>query len=71
MTSNGEGIWKKILIALVPMAVAAGVAMVSLRSDVKHLEAEVSSKAARETVDLQYQAIIQRLDRIERKIDGP
>ena len=65
--SNG---WRKIVLAfLIPTAIAL-ISYGTLRSDVKHLESEMQGKATRETIQAQYQDILQRLDRIERRLDA-
>lgn len=61
--------WKKPLLVLLPFAIAGLVGWGVLKSDVAHLHDDVEAKATRETVQAQYDAIVQRLDRIERKID--
>jgi len=59
---NGKGIWGRVAIALIPTALAGLVAIAALRSDVRHIEQDLESKANRETVETQNRAILQGLE---------
>lgn len=51
-------------VTLLPLVIAAIIGWGTLRSDVNHLEAAVETKANRETVDAEYQAILRELQEI-------
>ena len=58
---------------LIAIAIPTGgglIAWGALKQEQKDLRADVDTKAPREVVDAQYDAILQRLERIERKIDS-
>lgn len=59
---NGKGFWGRLLIVLLPMALAGLVAMASLRSDVQHVQQDLQTKANRETVEAQNRAVLQGLE---------
>ena len=59
---NGWGKW------FISMAVAGLLGWGALKADVINLRRDVDQKANKETVDVQYNAILQRLDAIDRKL---
>lgn len=59
-----------MLALLVPVLVGL-IGYGSLKSDVRHVQAEVDRRAPQAVVDAKLDAIIQRLERIERKLDRP
>jgi hypothetical protein len=61
---NGKGIWARLLIALIPLGLAGLIAMASLRSDMRHVEETLQTKANRETVEAQNRAVLQTLEDI-------
>jgi hypothetical protein len=68
---NGErnGIWARILSVVIPMTVAGLIAWGSLRSEVDQHTKALEGKANRETVTVQYDEIIRRLDAIDRRLE--
>lgn len=66
---NGNGVWVRILAAVIPLAVMALIGWGALRSDVVHNAAALEKKADRETVDVQYQSIIRELQRINEALE--
>lgn len=67
--TNGNGLWPKILAVIVPAGVAGLIAWGSLRSDVTHVAQAMDLKAEKETVTVEYQAIVDRLDAIDRRLE--
>jgi len=66
--SNGRSFWSRLVLAILPLAVLGFVAVIALRSDVHHIEEELSTKANRETVEAQNRAILQTLEDIRADI---
>ena len=57
---------------LIPLALVAGGGLVAwgeLRSKVNGIRKDVEDKAEKDVVNVQFNAVIERLDRIERGID--
>ena len=67
--ANGNGTWKRFVLQLVIPTAVALMGYGALKADVRNLREQVDTKASRETIEAQYQSIMQRLDRIERKLD--
>jgi hypothetical protein len=63
---NGSGLRLWIPWSLL-LGAAAG--LIIMYADVRALKDEIKTKAPREVVTAQYEALLQRLDRIERKLD--
>ena len=78
--AESNAVWRKIIIALVPMALAAGAGLVALRSDVQYVKQEIESsglrlerlsetKANKEVMETQYKAILRELEQINKRLD--
>lgn len=67
--TNGNGLWRKILLPLVPMFLTGLIAWGALRSDVRHIEEALATKANRETVAAQYDAILRELQSLRAVIE--
>lgn len=65
---NGRAIWTRVGIALIPTAIAGLLAVASVKSDVRHLEEDLQTKANRETVEAQNRAVLQGLEDIRSDI---
>lgn len=65
---NGKAIWGRLLVALIPLAILGLLAMAALRSDVRHVETDLETKANRETVEAQNRAVLQGLEDIRSDI---
>lgn len=66
--TNGNGIWPRVLLALLVPVLAGLIAWGTIRSDVANLKAAVDSKASREVVQAQYEAILRELQDIKRRL---
>ena len=69
MTPQSNG-WRKIVLQFATPIAIALVGYGVLKADVRHLQEDMQTKASRETIQAQYDAIRERLDRIERKLDA-
>ena len=69
--ANGlkNNVWAKVTVVVVPLAIAGLVAFGQIKSDVRHVEDQLDTKANAETVQVQYEAIIQRLDDLKADIE--
>ena len=69
--ANGprNNVWAKVAVVVVPLAIAGLIAFGQLRSDVQHVEEQLDTKANAETMAVQYDAIIQRLDDIKAEVE--
>ncbi len=69
--ANGpkNNVWAKVMVVVVPLAIAGLIAFGQIRSDVQHVEDQLDTKANAETVEVQYDAIIQRLDDLKADIE--
>jgi len=70
MAGERNGIYVRILSVAIPLAIAGLIAYGTLREKVDNTAAALDRKANRETVDVQYNAILQRLDAIDRKLEA-
>jgi hypothetical protein len=66
---NGNGLWPKVTLAFLVPVIAAVWALGGVRNDVARHGQEIEKKASRETVTAQYDAILQRLDAIDRRLE--
>ncbi len=66
--SNGR-IWPKILLALLVPILVGLVGYGALKSDVQHVTEDVRTRAPREVVDAQYQALLRELQQINARLD--
>ena len=64
-----NNVWGKVVVVVVPLAIAGLIAFGQIRSDVRHVEDQLDTKANAETVAVQYDAIIQRLDDLKADIE--
>lgn len=62
---NGFRVWIPWSLVL-----AAAAALIAMHSDVQGLKEEIKTKTPRDVEQAHYEAIVQRLDRIERKVDA-
>lgn len=69
--ANGpkNNVWAKVTVVVVPLAIAGLIAFGQIRSDLRHVEDQLDTKANAETVEVQYDAIIQRLDDLKADIE--
>ena len=70
MTETNGSLWRKILIVLIPLLIAGVVAWITMRGDIRHLETSLDTKANRETVQAQFEAILRELQQINRRLDN-
>lgn len=68
--TDRQASWAKVIGVILPLAIVGLVALIRMTSRVDNLEAEVKAKASQDVVNIQYQTILQRLDRIEQKVDA-
>ena len=59
----------EVLAAIAVPTLGGAVAWGKISNEVKAVAKEVETKATKEVVDVQYNSMIERLDRIERKLD--
>ncbi len=64
MPNAKNRIWLKILLVFAPMLIVGLVAWGRLNSEVKHNTVELDRKASRETVTIQYEAILRELKQL-------
>jgi hypothetical protein len=69
MNGKLNGVWPKILLAVLPLLVIGLVAFGALKSDVRHTAAELEDKADAVVVETQYEVLTNTLERMEAKMD--
>lgn len=66
--NGSNGIWGRILIALIPLCILGVLALASMRSDVRHLQGALDTKANRETVEAQNREVLRSLEALRQDI---
>lgn len=69
MTTQAKDVWSRVLLALLPVVLAGLVAYGALTARVQNTANAVETKANRETVEAQYNAILDRLNVIDRRLE--
>ena len=61
---NINNAWARILLVVIPLVIAAFIGWGALKSDVKYNTMELEKKASKETVTVQYEAILRELKQL-------